>query len=149
MRHPPPTGTRVINQAHLGEVDLALHPRLAIGHPHRGGPTTTEPAPLGTKPVQRPIRRQHTPPREQISDLDHRQILADPLTDPLPLSLQHLPCLTVATGADRPNSRHHLADHLVRQLSETTLATHPNRLSGSHIPAGGLTVHPRLPGHRA
>jgi hypothetical protein len=149
MRHPPPARTRVIHQAHLGEIDLALHPRLTISHPHRGGPTTAEPTPLGTKPVQRPIRHQHTPSREQISDLDHRQVFADPLADLHSLDLQRLPGWATPTGTDRAHSRHHLTDHLVRQLSETTLATHPSRLSSSHIPAGRFAVHPRLPGHRA
>jgi hypothetical protein len=147
--NPPPTGTRAIDQTHLGEIDLTLHSRLTIGHPHRGGPTTTEPAPLGAKPVQCAVGHQRTPPREQISDLDHRQVLTGPLADLHSLDLQRLPSLAVTTGAGWPHGRHHLADHPVRQLSEATLATHPGRLSGSHIPAGGLTVHPRLPSHRA
>ena len=146
---PPPACARVINQTHLGEVELAFHTRLAVGDPHRGGATATEPAPLGAEPVQRPIWHQHPPPREQISDLDHRQVLADPLADLLPLNLQRLPGMAVSASADRPHGRHHLANHLIRQLGEATLATHPSRLSGGHIAAGRFTVHSCLPGHRA
>jgi hypothetical protein len=146
---PPPACARVIDQTHLGEIDLALHPRLAVGHPHSGGGPATEPTPLSAKPVQRPIRHQHTASRKQISDLDHRQVLADPLGDLLPLGLQRVPSLAVAASTDRPHGRHHLADHLIRQLPQATLTTHPGRLGGGHITASSLAIHPRLPGHRA
>ncbi len=95
------------------------------------------------------VGHRHTPPGQQISDLDHRQILADPLADLLALSLQRLPGLAVPARPGRPHGRHHLADHLVGQLRHTTLTNHPGRLGGGHIAAGGLAVHPRLLRHRA
>ena len=49
------------------------------------------------------------------------------------------------TRPHRPHGLHHLTDHLVTQLPQATLTDHTSRLGGGHIPAGGLTVHPRPP----
>jgi hypothetical protein len=147
--YPAAARARVIDQAHPGEVNLTLHPRLAVRDPHRGAATPAEPAPLDTKPVHRAVGHQHTPPGQQISDLDHGQVLADPLADLLPLGLQRLPSVAVTTGAGRTHRRHHLADHLIGQLPHTAATHHPGRLGGGHIAAGRLTIHPRLLRHRA
>ena len=50
-----PTGHRVVHHAEDTEVDLALHPRLAVRDAERRG-FTPEAALLRREPVQRPIR---------------------------------------------------------------------------------------------
>ena len=52
---------RVVQQTQLPEVDLHLHPRVAVGHPHRLT-GAAEPAALHAEAVQRGVGHDHTPP---------------------------------------------------------------------------------------
>ena len=64
----------VEHHAEPAEVQLALHPRIAVGHPHRGLPAA-EPAPLCGEPVQRPIRHHHTAAGELAVDVGQLQLV--------------------------------------------------------------------------
>ena len=138
--------SRIVQQAHLAEVDLTLHAGFTVGHPHRLA-AAAEPAVLHAEPVQRPVRHHHTPPLQQGADLHHRQTRADPLGDLLPLRLQLLPGAAVPGRAVRAHRRHHRADHLVGDLRPAALADHARGLGGLHVAPRGLPVHTGLLGH--
>jgi len=143
-----PPGDRVEQQAQVAEVELALHPRLAVGDPHRGG-GAPEPAPLHTEPVQRPVGHHDTPPLQQHPDLDDRQALLHPAPDLLLTGPQLIPRLPMPTRAHRADHLRDLAGQLTGQLAQPAVTGQPRLHRRSHIPAGGLTVYPRLLSHPA
>jgi hypothetical protein len=138
----------VRDQAHPGEVDLTLHPRIAVDDPHRRR-GLAEPAALHAEPVQRPVRHHHPAPLQQHPDLDHRQTLVDPRPDLLLLGQQLPPGGAVALRLDRPHRRHHHTDHLVGDLLMPTRADHAGGLGRLHVASCGLPVHARLSGYGA
>ena len=148
MHHPAPPGLRVIDQTHSGEIDLALHARLPVGDGHRlPRAAATVVGALHAVPVQHTVRHQHAAAGEQVTDLDHRQVLAHPLHDPRVLALQRLPPVAVALRPRRPHRGHHLPHQLVGQLPLTAVAVEPGRQRRVHIVTRGLAVDTRLPGH--
>ena len=140
---PAPPRHRVRQQAQVAEVDLALHPRLAIGDPdrRRGLP---EPAPLHAEPVQRPVRHHDALPFQQDPDLHHRQARLHLPGDLRLAGLQLIPRPPVPARPHRPDRLSDLADQLIGQLARPAIAGQPGLCRRLHIPAGGLAVHPRL-----
>ena len=53
------------------------------------------------------------------------------------------------TRAHRADHLRDLADQLIGQLAQPAVTGQPRLHRRSHIPAGGLTVHPRLLSHPA
>jgi hypothetical protein len=141
-----PPGHRVSKQAQIPEVELALGARLAVGDPHRscGAP---EPAPLHTEPVQRPVGHHDPAAFQQHPDLDDRQALLDLRLDLLLASPQLIPGPPVPARAHRPDHLRDLPDQLIGQLARPAITGQPRLHRSLDIPAGGLTVHPRLSGH--
>ncbi|WP_308206118.1 hypothetical protein [Mycobacterium shinjukuense] len=123
VRHPAPPGLRVEDQPHPSEVDLALHPRLAICHRHRRAPAAAlVVGALHTEPVQRAMRHHNPLPGEQITDLHHGQPVADPLGDLITLVFKGFPRHTMTVRAVRAHRLHHLPDQLIGQLLLATVA---------------------------
>ena len=144
MHLPPPPGHRVSQQAQVTEIDLALHPRLAVRDPHRRR-GRAEPAPLRAEPVQRPVRDNHAAALQQHPDLHDRQVLLHPCRDVGVASLQLPPRQPVPARPRRPDRLRDLAGQLITQLPRPAITGQPSRHGRLHIPAGRLTVHPRLP----
>ena len=141
VRDPPPPRVRIRDQTEPAEVQLALHPRLAVGDPQRRLPAA-EPAPLDGEPVQRPVRHRDPAAGQLAVDVGQLQLVTlDPVPDPRLLDQQRLPRLPVSGPPGRPDHGHHRAHQLVGQLRLTALAREPGRDRGLHIAAGGLAVH--------
>jgi hypothetical protein len=149
MGHPTPAGRGVQQHPHPGEVDLAFHPRLAVDHGHRPGPSAAliVGAFLAVA-VQCPLRHEHALAGQQITDLDHRQTIFDPLTDAIMVGAQHFPRRPKPLGAVRAHHRHHRADQLVIDLLITTGPVQARGHRSLDIPTRGLAVHPSPGGHR-
>jgi hypothetical protein len=99
--------------------------------------------------VQRPIGHHHALALQQHPDLDHRQALLHPLPDLLLAGLRLLPPTPMPAGPHRPDHLRHLADQPIGQLGQAAVTGQPRLNRGLDIPAGGLTVHPRLLSHPA
>ncbi len=147
--HPAAAGCRVEEQAHLAEVDLQLHPRLAVGDAHRRashGPADTELFEGVT--VQCPLRNLDATAGQQPVGLDHRQPLVDqPRLELVVMGPQDVPAGAVAVGAVRADQLAHLADQPVCQLSFVAVADQPGLGPGRHVTLDRLAVHQRQPGH--
>ena len=150
--HPPTSaGLGVTEQAELGEVELALHPRFAVDDPNRGG-TDPESAPLHGEPVQRAVGHQHAAAGQQLLDLHQRQrvmllpVDLDAATQPRicsswPSRVSHdAPCPFGRTGrtasTTSPTSSSVTA-------SGPASRDNPAASRGGDVAAGGLAVHPR------
>jgi hypothetical protein len=144
-----PPAHRVEQQAQVAEVELAFGSRLAVGDPHRcrGGAAIT--AAFGAEPVQRPVGNHDTAALQQHPDLDDRQAPLDPPLDLGVAGLQLLPPQPVPARPHRADHLRDLADQLISQLSRAAVAGQPGLHRRLDIPAGGLTIHPRLRGHPA
>ncbi len=99
MHLPPPPRHRVGQHAQVTEVQLALHPGLTVGDPHRRR-RLAESAPLHAKPVQRPVGHHHAAALQQDPDLDDGQVLLHPSLDVGVTGLQLLPRQAVAGRPD-------------------------------------------------
>jgi len=121
VRDPAPASHRIGDQPHPGEVDLALHSRLAVRDPHRRAlpPRVT---PLDGIAGQRPIRHHHAFALEQHPDLRGRQALVDPDRDLGVLALAELPCRAVPSRPGRTHRLHDRADQRVIELTDPALA---------------------------
>jgi hypothetical protein len=152
--HPPPLArVGVHDEPHLGEVDLALHPRLTVIDPHRG-PRSPEPAARHHEPVQGAVRHHATLPSQQLSDLHHRQrrrtaTAGHPRRDLLLPGQQQIPRRPVPVRTSRTDHSNHRADQLISQRRDPRLPGQPFSLSRNHVAAGGLAVHPRPLRNRA
>src|SRR5579875_351282 len=118
LTHPTPAADRAEDQAHPAEIDLQLHPRLAIGHPNRRPPSRASHAQHFKRvAVQDPLRHGHPPPGKQLARLDHRQALIDqPRLQVAMVGDQYLPRLTSAPRPMWPDLLADLRHHCVAQL---------------------------------
>jgi hypothetical protein len=140
-------GHRVEDEPHLGEVDLALDPGLAVVDPDRGG-ADAEAAPLDREPVQGAVWHHAPLPGEQFLDLHDRQrrlaiTAGHPLGDLLLPGEQQLPRRAVSVRARRADRGHHRADQLIGQRLDTVVAAQALGLGRSDVPASRLAIHPR------
>jgi hypothetical protein len=149
VHDPAPPGPRVVQQAHLPEVDLALGARLAVRHPHRRPPAATVAQHLQGVPVQRPLRHHHALPGQQLAGLDHRQARIQQLLQPRVTGRQQRPALAVPVAPVRADPLGHGAEQLIAELPLAPGPGQAARPRRFHIPADGLAVYPRQPGHRA
>jgi len=146
--HPPfLPGLGVNDEPHLGKVDLALHPGLAVVDPHRGG-LDPEPAAFDREPVQGAVRHHATLPGEQLGDLHHRQrrltaTAGHPRGDLLLPGQQQLPRRTAAVRSSRTDHGEHRTDQLIGHRLDPGLPRQAFGLGRNHVAAGGLAVHPR------
>jgi hypothetical protein len=139
--HPPAfAGLGVEEEPKLGEVDLALHPRVAIEDAHRVG--DPEPAPLDREAVQRAVGHRAPRPGEQLLDLHHRQAVLDPRPDLVLPPHQRLPRRAVPVRARRAHRGDHRRDQRVINRAHPGVPREPGGLRGLDIAAGGLAVHP-------
>lgn len=144
MCHPAASRDRISDQPQPAKVQLALHPRLPISHPHRRPPAAKS-ALLDGEAVQCPVGHHHPAPGQLAVDVHQLQPVIDPGPDPLPLPLtgQRLPRRTVPRRPHRTHRSHHHTQQLITQLGLTTVADQPGLLPRGHITPGGLAVHPR------
>jgi hypothetical protein len=147
VRDPSPPGVRVRDQAEPPEVQLALHPRLAVGDPQRRSPAA-EPAAGDREPVQRPVRHRDPAAGQLAVDVCQLQLVAlDPVPDPRLLGQQRLPRRAVPAGPGRADRGHHRPEQLIAQLVLAALADQTRGHRRLDVPARGFTIHPRpLPG---
>ena len=113
LAHPP--ALAVGHEAQPAEVDLALTARRRVVDAHRRR-APSRPAALDRKARQRAMRNLDTPAGQQHADLDHRELLGDPLGDLRFLRQQRPPARAVAIEAVRADPFAHLADQLVGEL---------------------------------
>nr|WP_244606278.1 hypothetical protein [Mycobacterium attenuatum] len=150
VHHPVAARSGIEDLAHRPEVDLALHTGLAIDDWHRVSGTA---APVGgalrAVPVQGPLRHHRAAPRQQIADLDHRQVRADPFGDLIMVGAQQLPRRTVAIRSTRTHRLDHRADQLVGELIQITAPVQPRQYCRVRIVACGLAIHPSQHAHPA
>ena len=132
---------RILHQAELAEVDLAIHPRITVGDPYRRFPPA-EPATVDREPVQRAIRHDHAAAGQLAVDVGQLQLRREPVADLLLERDQRLPRLTVALRPIRAHHSDYLADQLIGQLLDTALTPQARRDRRLHISAGGLAIHP-------
>ena len=147
MHHPSASGHRIEHHAHPGEVDLALHPGVAVGDRHRGASASPIRGALRAITVQRALRHDHPAAGQQITDLHYRQAVLDPASDLIMAGAQRFPRRTMTLGAVRAHHGNHRADQLVTELINTTLTIQPRCHRGLNVAAGGLAVHPGPGGH--
>jgi len=140
MHRPAPPGVRVVHQPEAAEVDLALHPRLAVRDPQRD-PLGPEAALLTGEPVQRAVGHDDTLTFELAVDVRQLQISLHPDCDLRLPQHQLLPRAPVSGRPCRPDRQNHRPDQLIAQLPLTALPQQPRRLAGFDIPARGLAIH--------
>ena len=146
--HAPATGRRVGDHPHPPEVGLELDTGLPIGHSHRrlGG---TGAAPLGTEPLERPLRNRHPPPGEQIADLGDGEIGLHPGRDPLLLGEKPLPRRPMPVRPVRSDRLAHRADQLLGELALTAVAHEAERRGRLQVAAHRLAIDAGRVGDRA
>lgn len=136
-----------VSRAQLGEVELALHARLAVDDADRAR-ADPEPAPLDREPVQRPVRHLDTLAGQQLLDLPDAQCVpaiaaAHPGADLLLVAEQDLPRRAVPVRPRRPDRVDHLPDQLIGDRLHAGVADQAGSLGRSDVPTGRLAVHPR------
>jgi hypothetical protein len=119
-----PTPIAVGKQPEASEVDLAFLSGRRIGHPNRHG-APPGPAAIHGEAGQGAGRDDYPTAGEQDANLGDRQVLLQPLLDPLFFTEQGPPGLAVAVGAVRADPFEHLANQLVAQLLLAAGALHP------------------------
>jgi hypothetical protein len=123
VHRPAPPGVRVEHQPEPTEVDLALHPGLAVRDTQRGL-AAAEAAPLDRETMQRPIRHGDASAFELAVDVSQLQVLVHPAGDVVLHRQQPVPRRTMPQGALRAHSVDHRTDQLVAQLLQPALAYH-------------------------
>ena len=114
MHHAGGAGSRVGQQAHPPEVNLAFRAGLAVSDPDRRLPRTAAVAqnfPRVT--VQCPFRNDHAAAGQQFTGPDHRQALIQQALQFLAVLRQQRPAPPVTVGAVRADPLRHGTDQLI------------------------------------
>ena len=138
-----PPGDRVGQQAQITEVELALHPRLAVGDPHRGrrcARTRTAPRRTGAASGRAPRPRRSSSTPILTTDRPCLHLLLDLLLAGPQLS----PRLPMPARAHRADHLRDLADQLISQLAQPAITGQP-RLHRRGLHTGGRSCGPPPP----
>jgi hypothetical protein len=136
---PPGAARQVGHQPESAEVDLQLHPRVAVGDRHRRA-APPEPELGDREAMQRAIGHRHPAALKQHMGLGQRQALLDPGVDLLAVRRDRLPGRAGAPRAVRAHRRDHCAQQLVAELAGPVVAVQPSGLGSLDIAADGLAV---------